>query len=113
MSQAQIAAKRSIAKSFASEVEMPRGTESAANSLNRKTKLVEAELEVVRTPWLLQCGGIARRFRWRSHLDRIQRSEIERRLQRRYGESKDASCGHRSPWFTDHRRISCFGKHKR
>ena len=77
MSQAQIAAKRSVAKSFAFEVEKLRGAESAANFLNGKTKLVETELEMVRATWLLQHSGIIRRFRWLGNVDRIQRSEID------------------------------------
>jgi hypothetical protein len=52
MSQAQIAAKRSVAKSFAFEVEKPCGAESA-NLLNGKTKLVETELEMGRATGLL------------------------------------------------------------
>src|SRR5437879_2527930 len=51
--QAQIAAKRSVANSFVSEVEQLRGAESA-NFLDAKTKLVETELEMVRAAWLLQ-----------------------------------------------------------
>ena len=75
--QAQIAAKRSVAKSFEFEVEKLRGTESAANFLNGKTKLVETELEMVRATWLLQHSGIIRRFRWLGDVDRVQRSEID------------------------------------
>jgi hypothetical protein len=77
MSQAQIAAKRSVAKNFAFEVEKRRGTESAANFLNGKTKLVETELEMVRATWLLQPSGIIHRFRWLGNVDRVQRSEID------------------------------------
>ena len=77
MSQAQIAAKRSVAKSFAFEVEKVRGAESAANFLNVKTKLVETELEMVRATWLLQHRGIIRHFRWLGDVDRVQRSEID------------------------------------
>ena len=77
MSQAHIAAKRSVAKSFAFEVEKLCGAESAANFLNVKTKLVETELEMVRATWLLQHSGIIRRFRWLGDVDRVQRSEID------------------------------------
>jgi hypothetical protein len=77
MSQARITAKRSVAKSFASEVEKFRGAESAANFLNAKTKLVEPELEVVPATWLLQHRGVVRRFCWLSRLDRLQRSKID------------------------------------
>jgi len=77
MSQAQVAAKRSVAKNFAFEVEKLRGAESAANFLNGKTKLVEAKLEMVRSPWLLQHSGIIRRFRWLGDVDRVHRSEID------------------------------------
>ena len=68
--------KRSVAKSFAFEVEKLCGTESA-NFLNGKTKLVETELEMVRATWLLQYSGIIRRFRWLGDVDRVQRSEID------------------------------------
>jgi len=94
MSQAQIAPKRSVAKSFVSEVEQLRGAESAANFLDAKTKLVETELEMVRAAWLLQHRCLVRSFCWLSCVDRIQRSEIDRRLQRRLGQSKGRSCGH-------------------
>ncbi len=76
MSQAQIAAKRSVAKSSSVEVEKLHGTESA-NLLSGKTKLVETELEMVRATWLLQHSGIIRRFRWLGDVDRVQRSEID------------------------------------
>ena len=71
MSQAQIVAKRSVARSFAFEVEKLCGAEPVANFLNGKTKLVETELEMVRSPWLLEHRVIIRRFRWLSRLDRI------------------------------------------
>ncbi len=71
MSQAQVAAKRSVAKSFAFEVEKLYGAESAATFLNGKTKLVEAKLEMVRASWLLQHRGVVRSFCWLSRLDRI------------------------------------------
>ena len=77
MSQAQIAAKRSVAKSFAFEVEKLCGAESGANFLNSKTKLVETELEMVRPTWLLQHSDIIRRFRWLGDVDRVHRSEID------------------------------------
>ena len=77
MSQAQIAENRSVAKSFAFEVEKLRGAESVANFLNCKTKLVETELEMVRATWLLQHRGIIRRFCWLGDVDRVHRSEID------------------------------------
>jgi hypothetical protein len=77
MRQAQIAAKRSVAKRCAFEVEQLGGAESAANFLNAKTKLVEAKLEMVRATWLLQHRGVVRRFCWLRRLDRLQRSEID------------------------------------
>ena len=91
MSQAQIAAKRSVAKNFAFEVEKLCGAESTANFVNGKTKLVETKLEMVRAARLLHHRGVVRRFCWLSRLDRVQRSEIDRRLQRGFGQSKDAS----------------------
>ena len=77
MSQAQIAAKRSVAKSFAFEVEKRCGTDTATSFSDAKTKLVEAKLEMVRSSWLLQHNGIVRRFRWLSDVNRVQRSEID------------------------------------
>jgi hypothetical protein len=77
MSQGQTAAKRSVARSFAFEVEKLCGAESVTNFLNGKTKLVETELEMVRATWLLQHNGIIRRFRWLGNVDRVQRSEID------------------------------------
>ena len=71
MSQARIAAKRSVAQSFAFDVEKLCGAESAATFLNGKTKLVEAKLEMVRASWLLQHRGVVRSFCWLSRLDRI------------------------------------------
>ena len=85
MSQVQIAAKRSVVKRLAFEVEKLCGAESAITFLNAKAKVVEAKLEMVRAARLLQHRGIIRRFCWPSRLDRIQRGEIERRLQRRFG----------------------------
>jgi len=93
MSQAQIAVKRSVAKSFAFEVNNLRGAEPADNFVNGKTKLVETELEMVRSPWLLQHCAIISRFCCLSRLHRIQRCEIDRRLQRRFGQSKGTSRG--------------------
>jgi len=100
--QAQIAAKRSVAKSFEFEVEKLCGADTATTFLNGKTKLVEAKLEMVRSRWLLQYGGVVHRFCWFSGLDRIQRSKIDRCLQRRLGQSKGAPSGRRSPRFACH-----------
>jgi hypothetical protein len=94
--------ERSVAKSFEFEVEKLRGADTAANFLNGKAKLVETKLEMVRAAWLLLHRGGIRRFCWLSCLDRIQRSEIDRCLQRRLGQSKGASSGRRSPRFACH-----------
>jgi hypothetical protein len=77
MSQAQIAAKRSVAKSFAFEVEKLGGADTATSFSDAKTKLVEAKLEMVCSPWLLRHRGVVRSFCWLSRLDRIQRIEID------------------------------------
>jgi hypothetical protein len=74
---------------------------------------VDAELEMVRAAWLLQHGDIVRRFYWINRFDRIQRSKINRRLQKCVDPRQGASCGHRGPWFAYHRGISCIRKHKR
>jgi len=71
MSQAQIAAKRSVAQSFAFEVEKLCGPNTADNSSDAKSQLVEAKLEMVRASWLLQHRGVVRSFCWLSRLDRI------------------------------------------
>ncbi len=71
MSQAWSRIERSVAKSFAFEVEKLRGAESAATFLNAKTQLVEAKLEMVRAAWLLQYRGAVRRFCGFSPPDRI------------------------------------------
>lgn len=72
MSQAQITAKRSVAKSFAFDVQRLRGADTA-NFFNGKTKLVETELEMVRATWLLQHSGIIRRFRRLGDVDCVYR----------------------------------------
>ncbi|HYY34902.1 MAG TPA: hypothetical protein VE867_00875 [Candidatus Binatia bacterium] len=75
-----------IAKSFASEVERLRGAKSGGSS-NSKTQLVEAKLEMVRAAWLLQHIGIIRRFCCIDRSARVQRDEIQRRLQGSLGKS--------------------------
>jgi hypothetical protein len=45
--QAQIAAKRFVAKDFAFDVQRLRGTNTANSSSDARTKLVEAKLEMV------------------------------------------------------------------
>src|SRR6516162_1287625 len=110
MRQAQIAAKRSIVKSFAFEGEELCGADKSTSFSDAKTKLVEAKLEMARAAWLLRHSGIIRRFRCLGDVDRVQRSEIDRRLQRRFRPGHGASCGHRSPRFAYHGRISCFRK---
>ena len=113
MSQAWTPAKRSVAKRFAVEVEKLCGADTATSFADAKTKLVEAELEMVRSTWLLHHSGIIRRFRWFGDVDRVQRSEIDRRLQRCFRPGQSAPYGHRSSRFAYYGRISCFRKHKR
>jgi hypothetical protein len=111
--QAQIAAKRLVAKDFAFCVQTHRGADIRNYSSDAKTKLVEAELEMVRAAWLLQHRSVVRRFYCVSRVDRIHRSEIDRRLQRCLSPGEGAPCGRRGPWFAYYRGISCIRKHKR
>jgi len=73
------------------EVERLRGTKSGGSS-NAKSQLVAAKLEMVRAGWLLEHVGIVRRFCCLDRVDRVQRDEIHRRLQRRFGASQCKLC---------------------
>ena len=111
--QAQIAAKRLVAKNFAFDVQRLRGADTPTSSSEAKTKLVEAELEMVRPGWVLQHSRVIRRFCGRSRPDRIQRSEIDGCLQRCADPGQGAPCCHRGAWFAYYRGISSLGKHER
>ena len=111
--QAQIAEKRVVAKEFASDVQRPRGADTVSSFSDAKTKLVEAELEMVRPGWVLQHSRVIRRFCGRSRPDRIQRSEIDGCLQRCADPGQGAPCCHRGAWFAYYRGISSLGKHER
>jgi hypothetical protein len=80
-----------IAKVFAAEVERLHGAKSGGSS-NAATPLVDAKLEVVRAGWLPQHVGIVRRVCRLDRVDRFQRDEIHRRLQRRRGASQGELC---------------------
>jgi hypothetical protein len=69
-------AKRFVAKDFSSDVESLDGADTASSSI-AKTKLVEAELEMVRPAWLFQHSAVVRRFCCLGRRDRIQRGEID------------------------------------
>ena len=73
------------------EVERLRGAESGG-SCNAKAQLVDAKLEMVRAGWLLQHVDIVRRLCWLDRVDRIQRDEIDWRLQRCPGASQGELC---------------------
>ena len=111
--QAQISAKRLVAKDLAFNVESLRGSDTGTGSSIAKTKLVDAKLEMVRSGWLFQYCAVIRRFCWLSGLDRIQRNKIDQCLQRCAGPGEGTPCRHRGPWFAYHGRISGLRKHKR
>ena len=92
--QAQISAKRLVAKDLAFNVESLRGSDTGTGSSIAKTKLVDAKLEMVRSGWLFQYCAVIRRFCWLSCLDRIQRGKIDGRLQRFFGSGEGALCRH-------------------
>src|SRR5437667_2780099 len=102
-----------IAKSFAAEVEKLHGAKSAANSPSAKTKLVEAKLDVVRAGWLLQHVGIVGRLCCFDRVDRVQRDEIHRRLQRRFDPGPGAPFCNRGSRIADQRGISSLWKYER
>src|SRR5437588_3852512 len=102
-----------IAKSFAAEVERLRGAKSAANSSTAKTKLVEAKMDVVRTGWLLQYVGIVGRLCCFDRVDRVQRDEIHRCFQRRFGPGPGAPFCNRGSRIADQRGISSLWKYER
>ena len=80
--QAQIAAKRLFAKDFAVEVERLRESKPSIRSSIPSAKLVATKLEMVRPGWLFQHRAVIHRFCWFDYPNRVQRSEIDRRLQR-------------------------------
>jgi hypothetical protein len=82
--QAQITAKRSVAKKFAFDIQKPGGAGTAINSY-AGSKLVGPKLEMVRAAWLPQHSGVLRRSCWLSRVDRFQCSEIDGRLQGCFG----------------------------
>ena len=71
---------RCVTNNFVTEVEEAwEPTVDAA--CNTRTKLVEAKLEMVRAAGLFHCGSAVSRVRWINSRDRLQRDEIDRRLQ--------------------------------
>ena len=103
---------RCIANSFAAEVEEACGSTADA-ACNAKTKLVEAKLAMVRAAGLFQCGSAVSRVRWINTGDRLQRDEIDGRLQGGLGPHQGGSGCDRSFRFTYQGGISPFRKHKR
>lgn len=104
--------KRYVANNFITELEEARGPTAGAGC-HTKTKLVEPKLEMARAAGLFHDGAAVSRVRWIDTRDRLQRDEIDRRLQGgigpRQGESR---CGSSSR-FTYQGGISHLGKHKR
>ena len=76
-----------IAQGFGTEVERLHGAKSAHSSANAETQLVDAKLEMVRAGWLFRHVNIVHRFCCLDRGDRVQRGEIDRRLQRGFGPS--------------------------
>jgi hypothetical protein len=76
-----------IAQGFGTEVERLHGAKSTHSSANAKTQLVDSKLEMVRAGWLFRHVNIGHRFCCLDRGDRVQRGEIDRRLQRRFGPS--------------------------
>ena len=72
--------KSYVANNFVTEVEEDRGSTVGA-ACHTRTKLVEAKLEMVRAAGLFHCGAAVSRVRWINTRDRLQRDEIDRRLQ--------------------------------
>ena len=71
---------RRVANNFVTEVEEACGSTVDA-ACNTKTKLVEAKLEMVRAAGLFHCGPAVSGVLWINTGDRLQRDEIDRRLQ--------------------------------
>jgi hypothetical protein len=90
--------KRCVANNFVTEVEEARGSTARATR-NSKTKLVDAKLEMVRAAGLFQCGAAVSRVRWINTCRRLQRDEIDRRLQGGIGPRQGGCCGNRSSRF--------------
>jgi hypothetical protein len=80
--QAQIAAKRLFAEDFNVDVERLRESNASIGSSIPGAKLVATQLEMVRPGWLFQHRAVIHRFCRFGCLNRIQRSKIDRRLQR-------------------------------
>jgi hypothetical protein len=72
--------KRYVANNFVTEVEGARGSTVDA-ACNTKAKLVEAKLEMVRADGLFHYGDDVSGVHWINTGDRLQRDEIDRRLQ--------------------------------
>src|SRR5436305_6415256 len=102
-----------IAKSFAADVEKLHGAKSAANSPSAKTKMVEAYLDADSAGCLLQHVGIVGRLCCFDRVDRVQRDEIHRRLQRRFDPGPGAPFCNRGSLFADQRGISSLWKYER
>src|SRR5262245_33023093 len=103
---------RCIANSFVAEVEEARGS-TADTACKAKTKLVEAKLEMVRPAGLFHYGFGVSRVHWINPSDRLQRDEIDGRLQGGLGPRQGGPGGDQSSRFTYQGGISSFGKHKR
>jgi hypothetical protein len=84
-----------------------------ADSSNTKTKLVEAKLEMVCAAGLFHGGAAVRPFRWLDIRGRLQRDEIDRCLEGRFGPRATRRRCDRDSRFTYQRWISRVGEHQR
>ena len=76
-----------IAQGFRAEVERLHGAKSARSSGNAETQLVETKLEMVRADGLFRHNNTVPRLCCFDRVDGVQRGEIDRCLQRRFGPS--------------------------
>jgi hypothetical protein len=105
--------KRSVANEFITEVEEARGS-TARSACNSKTKLVEAQLEMVCAAGLFHCGAALSRVRWINTRDRLQRDEIDRCVYKKaLARAKAHPAVIEALGLPINRRISHLGKHKR
>src|SRR5262252_2732746 len=91
--------KRCVANNFITEVEEACGS-TARTACHTKAKLVEAKLEMVRAVGLFQPGPDVSSVRWINTRDRLQRHEIDGRLQRSVVACQGKPCCDRSSRFT-------------
>lgn len=101
-----------FANCFLPEVEEARG--SAAHATGKaNAKLVDTKLEMVRAGWLFHPHVALPRVRWIDTPDRLQRDEIDGRLQGRASPREDEPCRDRCLGLACQRAIFHVGKYER